>query len=142
MAEPTVDDPQGLSTSVRVQITGCPQTPALVETQSKAGSPALWMWQRLAQAVAAFEQKLDTNHEVGFRLVSFGEGQVFHAEDIGYWAPDMILFFGRNEQGAPMQLLQHVSQVSVLLVAAKKIGAEPARRIGFDILRKVEETKA
>jgi hypothetical protein len=141
MAELSTADPQGLSTSVRVQITGCPQTPALVETQ-KGGSAALWMFQRLAQAIAAFEQKLDTNHEVGFRLVSFGEGQVFHAEDIGYWAPDMILFFGRNDQGAPMQLLQHVSQVSVLLVAAKKIGAEPARRIGFDILRKVEEATA
>lgn len=134
-----VTDPLGLSSSVRVSITGCPDTPALVEAQPKDISPAQWMWARLAQSIAAFEKKLDADHEVGFRLVSFSEGQVFHAEDIGFWNPDLLLFFGHNEAGAPMQLIQHVSQVSVLLVAAKKPTAEPPRRIGFDIMRKVEE---
>jgi hypothetical protein len=137
----TIADPMGLSSSVRVSITGCPDTPALVEAMPKDVSPAQWMWTRLAQSIAAFEKQLDAEHEVGFRLVSFDGGQVFHAEDIGFWNPDLILFFGRNDSGAPMQLIQHISQVSVLLVAAKKQSAEPARRIGFDIMRKVEETK-
>jgi hypothetical protein len=105
----TTPDPVGLSSSVRVSITDCPDTPALVEAMPKDASPAQWMWARLAQSIAAFEKQLDGDHEVGFRLVSFEGGQVFHAQDIGFWNPDLILFFGRNEAGAPMQLIQHVS---------------------------------
>lgn len=142
-APPKPIDPVGLSSSVRFQITGCNDTPALVEAQPKNASPAQWMFQRLAQAIAAFEKQLDAEHEVGFRLVSFTEGQVFHALDIGFWAPDLILFFGRGPDGAPMQMIQHVSQVSMLLVAAKKqTEGDAPRRIGFDILKKVEDPAA
>jgi hypothetical protein len=133
-------DPLGLSSSVRVQITGCPDTPALVEAMPKNASPAQWMYARIAQAIVAFEKQLDQQHEVGFRLVSFNDSQTMHVLDVGYWAPDLILFFGKSQDGAPMQLMQHVSQVSLLLVAAKKQTEEEPRRIGFDILRKVEET--
>lgn len=140
--KPASPDPLGLSSSVRVQITGCPDTPALVEARPKNVSDAQWMFQRLAQAIVAFEKQLDAEHEVGFRLVSFNDNQTFHALDIGFWAPDLILFFGRGPDGAPMQLIQHVSQVSMLLVAARKLTEEPPRRIGFEILKKVEDPGA
>jgi hypothetical protein len=136
-----VANPLSLSSSVRMQITGCPETPALVETPKQSASPAQWMYQRLAQAIAAFEKNLDAEHEVGFSLVSTGGGQMLHADNIGYWAPDLLLFFGRNEQGLPIQLIQHVTQVNLLLVAAKKQTPEPPKRIGFDILQNVEASK-
>ena len=129
-----------LSASVRMQLTGCPETPALAEAPPKKDmSPAQWMYMRLGQAIAAFEKTLDAEHEVGFRLVSFADNQVLHIESLGYWSPDLVLFFGKNNEGRPMQLMQHVSQMSVLLVAAKKQSAEPPRRIGFDILQNLEQ---
>jgi hypothetical protein len=131
-------DPLGLSRSVRVQITGCPDTPAQVEARPPAASDAQWMVMRLAQAVAAFEAHLDADHEVGFSMVSFGAGQVLRFSDLGFWAPDLVLFYGRTDDGAPIQLIEHVSQVNVMLVAARKATPEPPRRIGFDILRKAE----
>lgn len=132
------DNPWSLSSSVRMQITGCPETPALRESPRKDVSPAEWMYQRLAQAIAAFEKNLDDQHEVAFALVSNGAGQMLHADNLGFWAPDLLLFYGRNEQGLPLQLIQHVSQVNVLLAAAKKQTEEEPRRIGFDILQQVE----
>jgi hypothetical protein len=134
-------NPLGLSRSVRVQITGCPDTPAQVEARPPKASEAQWMVMRLAQAVAAFESKLDTDHEVGFSMVSFGANQVLRFEDIGYWSPDLVLFYGRTDDGAPIQLIEHVSQVNVMLVAARKPSPEPPRRIGFDILQRVEESR-
>lgn len=137
------NDPVGLSSSVRVQITGCPDTPALVEAQPKNISPAQWMYQRIAQAIVAFEKQLDAEHEVGFHLVSINGSQTMHVMDVGFWAPDLVLFFGRGEDGSPIQLMQHVTQVSLLLVAAKKGQPEqPPRRIGFDIMKRVEEGAA
>lgn len=130
------DNPLSLSSSVRMQITGCPETPALFEAPPKKDlSAAEWMYLRLAQAIDAFEKKLDDEHEVAFNLVSTGGGQMLHADSLGFWAPDLLVFVGRNEQGLPIQLFQHVSQVNMLLAAAKKQTPEPAKRIGFDILK-------
>jgi Family of unknown function (DUF6173) len=137
----TKHDPLGLSRSVREQITGCPDTPATIEAQPPNATPAQWMVMRLAQAVAAFESKLDGDHEVGFSMVSFGGSQVLKFEDLGYWAPDLVLFYGRTDDGAPIQLIEHVSQVNVMLVAARKATPEAPRRIGFDIMKRVESDK-
>lgn len=131
-------DPVGLSSSVRVQITGCPDTPALVEAQPKNMSPAQWMYLRIGQAIVAFEKTLDAQHEVGFHLVSTSGGQTMHVLDVGFWAPDLVLFFGRSGDGSPIQLMQHVTQVNLMLVAAKKQTEDaPPNRIGFDIMQKV-----
>jgi Family of unknown function (DUF6173) len=135
------DNPLSLSSSVRMQITGCPETPALVEAPKKELSPAEWMYMRLAQAVNAFEKNLDDEHEVAFHLVSTGGGQMLHADNIGFWAPDLLVFMGRNEQGLPIQLFQHVSQLNMVLAAAKKLEAEAPRRIGFDLMRSVEKAQ-
>ncbi|HEY0822350.1 MAG TPA: DUF6173 family protein [Ramlibacter sp.] len=95
-----------------------------------AGNPARWMFERLATYIKQFESRLDEEHEIGARLVSFGANLSFHIEDMGYFGPDMIVFYGKNEKGEPVQLIQHTSQLSVLLVAVRKQDARP-RRIGF-----------
>ena len=53
---------------------------------------------------------------------------------MGYFAPDLITFYGADPMGAKMQLVQHVSQLNVMLVAADKEdkAAEP-NRIGFKL---------
>ena len=43
-------------------------------------------------------------------------------------------FYGRDEDGAKTQLIQHVSQLSVTLRAVPKLAEEePPRRIGFHL---------
>lgn len=87
-------------------------------------------WQRLVKMMQSFEANLDNGHEIGVNLVSFGASIVFHIESVGFYGPDIITFHGVNENQERVQLIQHVSQLSVLLVAVKKIGDAP-RRIGF-----------
>lgn len=91
---------------------------------------AKWMFERLATYIKQFEGGLDDEHEIGARLVSFGHNLTFHIEDMGYYGPDMIVFYGKNDSGEPVQLIQHTSQLSVLLVAVRKQSDRP-RRIGF-----------
>ncbi|GED72874.1 hypothetical protein BRE01_65760 [Brevibacillus reuszeri] len=91
---------------------------------------------RLIHMIAEFESSLDEHHEVGIRLVSFGQNVTLRVEGIGYFDPSLIRFFGTAEGGASMELIQHVSQISFLLMAVKKADpANPPKRIGF----KVEE---
>jgi len=95
-------------------------------------NPAKWTHKRLSEYIKTFESELDDEHEVGARLVSFGQAITFHIERIGYYGPDIISFYGFNEQQERIQLIQHVSQLSVLLIAVKKQQEKP-RRIGFVI---------
>lgn len=102
----------------------------LPRPQDHAENPARWMFERLATYIKQFESRLDDEHEIGARLVSFGANLTFHIEDMGYFGPDMVVFYGTNDKGEPLQLIQHTSQLSVLLVAVRKQQERP-RRIGF-----------
>ena len=102
---------------------------------------AHWMYERLARTIRQFEEGLDPEHEVGAKLVSFGPDVVFHIDDIGYWGPDMIVFHGCDARGHRVQLLQHVSQLNVLLVALEKTQDE-ARRIGLRLTSGLDEGAA
>lgn len=103
--------------------------------------PAQWLYERLAKSIMAFEKGLDGEHEVALRLVSFGPSERFHMTDMGFWEPDLIHFHGRNANGDPVVLIQHISQVNVLLVAARKQNNLP-NRIGFQIVKKLEDGEA
>jgi hypothetical protein len=86
--------------------------------------------ERLIKWINEFEAELDDQTEVGVRLVSFGQTITFHLSDISFWAPQLIRFDGLDAVGQPVQLIQHVSQISILLMKVPKLGEE-ARRIGF-----------
>ena len=96
-----------------------------------AKSPAEWMYDRLILYIRNFEQQLDATHEIAMGFAG-GEAGVLRIEGLGFFNPDVVTFYGRDEDGAKTQLIQHVAQVSVILRAVRKIEPdEPARRIGF-----------
>jgi len=89
---------------------------------------------RLRTWISNFDRSLDEEHEVGVRLVSFGQTVVFHLERIGYWNPSLISFSGHTDDGNPVELIQHVSQISILLTkVARQNPALPKRPIGFGV---------
>jgi hypothetical protein len=87
---------------------------------------------RLMNRVRAFEATLDPEQEVGVRLVSFGQTVTLHARSIGFVNPSLIVFIGETEDPQPIQLVQHVSQVNLLLTCVPKLKPEePSRVFGF-----------
>ena len=97
---------------------------------------------RLINWINDFHKSLDEQHEVGARLVNFGQTITFHIDDISYWNPSLISFIGKNENGEPVELVQHVSQISILLVAMKREDIEqPKRPIGFASWAEFESQK-
>ena len=87
---------------------------------------------RLIKWIHDFDNELDQEYEVGARLVNFGQTITFHLHDIGYWNPSLISFSGNMENGDPVELIQHVSQISILLIKMKREDPTlPKRPIGF-----------
>ncbi|MEM7452182.1 MAG: DUF6173 family protein, partial [Pseudomonadota bacterium] len=75
--------------------------------------------------------------EVGMGFAGSDAGML-NIQGMGFFAPDMITFYGADPAGAKTQLVQHVSQLNVMLKAAPKLNEEPAR-IGFQMRRKLED---
>lgn len=108
----------------------------LAESDAKL-NPAKWMHERIVRSIIDFEKDLDPALEIGARLVSFTANEIIHIDDVGYWGPDIIKFYGTTSDGHPVELMQHISQLNVLLMAVKPI-AEP-RRIGFVLQKQLDE---
>ncbi len=90
-------------------------------------------YKRLVEMINEFDDEIDNDEEVGIRLVSFGQTVQFHVENLGYYNPSLIIFHGRTENGEKIELIQHVSQISFLLMAVKRLNPkEPKRKIGFN----------
>ena len=94
-------------------------------------SMADYTYEIILERIKEFEEDLDSDHEVGIKLASFGQSITMSVTDIGYSNPSTLVFYGFiGEQ--PATLIQHVSQLNFLLLAVKKADPEkPPRRIGF-----------
>ena len=98
---------------------------------------------RLINWINDFHKSLDDKHEVGAQLVNFGQTVTFHIEDISYWNPSLISFIGKNELREPVELIQHVTQISILLVAMKREKIkQPKMPIGFTSWEEYESQKS
>ncbi|MBC6981080.1 DUF6173 family protein [Caulobacter sp. 17J80-11] len=106
-------------------------------------NPAEWTFERLCRMIEDFENKLSADEEIGATIVGApGEG-AFRVDDIGFWGPDLIMFYGKNQHGRAVRLIQHYQQLSVLLSALpREEEARPARRIGFALRSRMEEAAA
>ena len=96
-----------------------------------ANGPAGQAYARLVMFIQNFEAKLDNTHEMAMGFAG-GAAGVLRIEGVGFMDPDILTFYGRDEDGLKTQLIQHVSQLSFILRAVPKERPEaPPRRIGF-----------
>ena len=104
-------------------------------------SAAQWAYERLILYIRNFEEQLDSEHEVAMGFTG-GDAGVLRIEGMGYFDPDIVTFYGSDGAGARTQLIQHVSQLNVMLRALPKPQTDsPAKRIGFRLASGLEDDK-
>ncbi|SLN21229.1 hypothetical protein AQS8620_00595 [Aquimixticola soesokkakensis] len=103
-------------------------------------SPAEWAYERLVLYIKNFEEQLDSAQEVAMGFTGSNSG-VMRIEGMGFFAPDILTFYGSEADGTRTQLVQHVSQLNVMLRALAKPEAQPeAQRIGFRLVADLEQS--
>lgn len=126
-----------------------PKTPASAEQKPlpeavtrkpiEQKSPAEWAYERLVLYIQNFEEQLDNEQEVAMGFAGSNSGEL-RIEGMGYFDPDIITFYGSDAAGAKTQLIQHVSQLNVMLRALpKEPEHEEPQRIGFRLVADLEE---
>lgn len=105
-------------------------------------SPAQWAYERTVLYLKKFEEGLDEGHEIAMGFAGADAG-VLKIEGMGYFDPDIVTFYGADPAGGKMQLVQHVSQLSVVFRAVPKAQeASAPNRIGFKLLEDLEQGDA
>lgn len=113
--------------------TGVIALPEAAAPEAAPKSAAHWAYDRLVIYIRNFEAALDQSQEIAMGFAG-SEAGVLRIEGLGYYDPDILTFFGRDADGTRTQLIQHVSQLSVMLRAMPKLEPqEPPRRIGFQL---------
>lgn len=127
-------------TAFRLPNLTVPPNPIISAINSNLASE---FYNRLISWINDFHKGLDEEHEAGMRLVNFGQSITFHIEDIGFSNPSLISFTGRTETGEPVELIQHVTQISILLMKMERAKPEePKRPIGFASWEDFEKQKS
>lgn len=104
-------------------------------------SPAEWAYERIVMYIQNFEKGLDAEHEVGMGFAGSEAGSL-KIQGMGFFDPDIVTFYGADPDGNKMQLVQHVTQLSVMLVSEPK--ADPEKeptRIGFQLAEELDDTE-
>ena len=118
----------------------CPAKPSPRDRSAKTKSPAEWAYERLILYIDNFEKQLDRKQEVAMGFTGTDAG-IIRIEGLGFFDPDIITFYGSDENGARTQLVQHVSQLNVILRAVPLLPSEEEpRRIGFNLTAALEKS--
>lgn len=112
--------------------------PKALKNPAANKSPAQWAYERIILYIQNFEKQLDNDQEVGMGFVG-GDAGVIKIEGLGFYDPDLITFYGSDGTGAKTQLIQHVSQLNVMLRAApKEVDQQEPNRIGFQLAQELD----
>jgi hypothetical protein len=116
----------------KIPVAPIPPNPSDTLKKIAEANLASEFYNRLVQWINRFDADLDNEHDVGVRLVSFGQTMIFHLEGMSYWNPSLIMFQGKTEADEPVELIQHTSQISILLMKLpRKDPQSPKSPIGF-----------
>lgn len=87
---------------------------------------------QLLEEIREFEASLDEHSEVGVLLAPFVSGSVIHVSGIGYRQPGLVVLYGFLDDSSAVTLVQHLSQLNMLLRRAPRLRPEePRAPIGF-----------
>ncbi len=100
-------------------------------------TPMQHMWadtqfEIIKEYIQEFEKNLDTEHEVGLWLTSFGQSMLMQVTHITYEKSVLMIFKG-FVNGNEATLIQHINQLNFLLTAIKKEPEKKRVPIGFGV---------
>ena len=115
-----------------------PLSEGISQTPFDDKSTAEWAYERLVIYIQNFEEQLDNDHEIAVGFVG-GDAGVLRIEGLGFFDPDIVTFYGFDADGTKTQLIQHVTQLSVMRRAIPKENIMvDAKRIGFRLVADLE----
>lgn len=98
----------------------------------QGGSTAKIIAENLYQEILKYQSNLPDDKDIAMTVVCFNEATTILVDSIGYIGYNLVRFGGKDNSGKPLELIQHISQLNLLLTVVPKLEPEvPKRKIGF-----------
>lgn len=99
------------------------KTPALtVDEQNVRDNQASAFYTHIENRIRQFESELLENQCLGLQIASIGNDSAFTVTNVRCFNPSLIAFSGTKATGEKVELIQHVSQISIMLIAIARDG--------------------
>ena len=87
--------------------------------------------EKIIERINEFEANLPDDMQAGGKFITFGN-EAFAIDSVTYQNPNILVFTGTTPEDEKVQLIQHTSQLNLLLMAVKRNNPEePRRKIGY-----------
>lgn len=89
--------------------------------------------QSIQQKLLEFQNSLSDSEDIALQAVQFGATMTIYVESVSSLGYGLVVFRGKDGNNNPCELIQHISQISVLMITVPKPVEVPHRTIGFHI---------
>lgn len=94
-------------------------------------SEAELAYEHIKQYVSKFQSELDENHQISISIFTPTQEFNIMVADVGFYGPNIVSFYGTDNDGNKIQVIQHVNQVNIQLRCVPKSENQPKKSIGF-----------
>lgn len=85
----------------------------------------------IQQKLIEFQLSLLDTEDVAVQAVQFGSTMTIYVESVSSLGYSLVVFRGKDGNNNPCELVQHINQISVLMITVPKPVEVPHRTIGF-----------
>lgn len=94
---------------------------------------AQFIAQTIRNKLLEFQQSLSESEDIALQAVQFGTTMIIYVSEVASLGYSLVLFRGKDASGNQCELIQHINQVSVLMIVVPKPVEIPHRTIGFSL---------
>ena len=92
---------------------------------------AEYMAKVIGQRIVDFQSTLSEVQDVALQIIQFNNSITLYVAKVSHLGLGLIVFQGSDSANNPCEIVQHISQINVLMAIVSKPADIPHRKIGF-----------
>ena len=92
---------------------------------------AEYMAKVIGQRIVDFQSTLSEVQDVALQIIQFNNSITLYETKVSHLGLGLIVFQGSDSANNPCEIVQHISQINVLMAIVSKPADIPHRKIGF-----------
>lgn len=92
---------------------------------------AEYMAKVIGQRIVDFQSALSEVQDVALQIIQFNNSITLYVTEVSHLGLGLIVFRGLDSTDNPCEIVQHISQINVLMAIVPKPVEIPHRKIGF-----------
>lgn len=85
----------------------------------------------IGQKIVNFQSSLSDNEDVALQIIQFNNSIILYVTGVFHLGTGLVVFQGVDSNKNPCEIVQHISQISILMAVVSKAPEVPRRKIGF-----------